>query len=93
MKLADKYEIRVVWSEKDQLFIGIAPELGYISADGQTMEEALQATKEAVAVTVEIMQENGEPLPEPKGFVVPEIPVAWPGAKVEWPASAKSQPA
>lgn len=92
MKLADKYEIRIVWSERDGDFVANVPELGYVSTDGPTHEKALKAARELIDIILADYEEDGQAPPEPKGFVVPDI-LAGRKPDMEKVAASKGKPA
>jgi predicted RNase H-like HicB family nuclease len=62
-----KYELIIYWSEVDQVFIVEVPELLGCSADGETYQEAVQNVEVVIQEWVEMAQELGRPIPEPKG--------------------------
>lgn len=67
---ADIYEKIVVWSEEDQVFIGICPELFYGGVHGDDPVEVFKELCEVVDEWVEIYKEDGIPLPKPKEIVL-----------------------
>lgn len=60
------YSANVLWSPEDQSFIATIPELPGLSAFGQNREEAIQNAFEAAQGMVEVMEEDGEKIPEPQ---------------------------
>lgn len=62
-----KYEIILFWSFEDNAFIAEVPELPGCMADGKTYEEALKNIEIVVQEWIEIAEELGRPIPEPKG--------------------------
>jgi predicted HicB family RNase H-like nuclease len=60
------YSMRLFWSERDNAFIAVCPELHDLSAFGATQEEAARQLREAIALAVEVMEEDGDPLPPPR---------------------------
>lgn len=58
------YSMRVFWSEHDEGYIAVCPELGGVSAFGHTPEDAVRELKTVTALVIEDMQAEGEPLPE-----------------------------
>ncbi len=62
-----RYEIILYWSDEDQIFIGEVPELPGCMAHGDTQEEALANTKEAIQLWLDTARDFGDPIPEPKG--------------------------
>ncbi len=61
----DRYTYRVMWSEDDQNYIGLAAEFPGLSWLATTPEKALRGIREAVAEIAAEMRQNGEALPEP----------------------------
>ena len=57
------YGMRVLWSEEDQSFVALCPELQGISAFGASYEEAIRELGTAVELAVQALREDGEPLP------------------------------
>lgn len=62
-----KYKIILFWSEEDQAFLAEVPELPGCMAHGETQDEALHRAQEAVAAWIEVAQEIGRAVPEPRG--------------------------
>lgn len=70
---ADVYEKIVVWSEEDQVFIGMCPELFYGGVHGDDPVEVFKELCEVVDEWYEIFKEDGKPLPEPKNAVLETV--------------------
>lgn len=62
-----KYEIILYWSREDQAFLAEVPELPGCAADGGTYQEALTAVEIVIREWIEMAQELGRPIPEPRG--------------------------
>lgn len=62
-----KYELIIYWSEVDQAFVVEVPELPGCTSDGETYQEAVQNVEVVIQQWIEIAQELGRPIPEPKG--------------------------
>lgn len=62
-----KYEIIIWWSEEDNAFIAEVPELPGCNAHGPTYEDAIREVQVVVDAWIEIANEQGEPIPEPRG--------------------------
>jgi predicted RNase H-like HicB family nuclease len=60
------YHINVFYSEEDDAYIADIPDLKYCSAHGDTPEEALREVLVAKAAMLDVMREEGLPIPEPK---------------------------
>lgn len=59
------YSSVISWSEEDEGFIAVAPELPGCSAFGETELEAIEQLKVAVNLWIEAAHEAGNPIPEP----------------------------
>jgi len=62
-----KYAIEIIYSDEDEGFIAVVPELPGCSAFGVTEEEALRDVKVAVSLWLEAAREEGRVIPEPAG--------------------------
>jgi predicted RNase H-like HicB family nuclease len=65
-----KYEIIIFWSEQDQVFVAEMPELKGCIAHGDTQAEALKNVNEVAEQWIEMAEEKGWEIPEPKGKLV-----------------------
>lgn len=63
-----KYEIIIYWSNEDQAFVAEVPELPGCAAHGDTQQEALDASREAIALWIETADSTGRTIPTPKGW-------------------------
>ncbi len=61
----DRYPANVFWSEEDEGFIAVAPDLPGCSAFGATQAEALAPLQDAIAAWIEAARHAGNPVPEP----------------------------
>lgn len=61
-----RYEIGIFWSDEDEAYIAVVPNLPYCSAWGDTYEEALAQVQDAIRGHIEVRRETGRPIPEPK---------------------------
>ena len=62
----NKYHINVFYSAEDEGFIADIPDLRGCSAFGDTPEEAFSEVLIAQKLWLEVAQERGKPIPEPK---------------------------
>ena len=62
-----RYEIIIFWSDKDRAFLADVPELPGCMAHGASHEEALRNAQEAIQLWIETAEEDGRPVPQPKG--------------------------
>ncbi len=63
-----KYEIKIFWNEDENCYYAIVPgikEFRYVSASGETPEEALEEIQTAIELVIECMKEDGKAIPEP----------------------------
>ncbi len=61
-----RYEIRIFWSDEDEGYIAVAPELPGCSAWGETYEEALAEIQVSIRGHLRVLEETGRPIPEPR---------------------------
>ena len=59
------YPISVFWSDEDEAYIAIAPDLEGCSAGGATAVIALQELQIAMSLWLEAARQMGKPLPPP----------------------------
>ena len=59
-----KYGVIIYWSDKDEAFIAIVPELPGCAAHGDTHEAALSSALEAVGLRLDTAKEFGDPIPK-----------------------------
>lgn len=60
------YEVDIFWSEEDEAYVAIVPDLPYCSAWGETREEALAQVEDAIIGHLEVRRDTGRPIPEPR---------------------------
>lgn len=63
---APRYEIDIFWSDEDDAYIAVVPDLPYCSAWGETYEEALAQVKVAIRGHLKVIERYGDPIPEPR---------------------------
>lgn len=66
-----KYQIAIWWSEDDQAFLAMAPELPRCIADGETPEAALCELRHAMSCWLDNARAQGWPIPQPSGRLLP----------------------
>jgi len=59
------YHINIFWSEDDDGYVADIPDLGFCSAFGSTLEEALAELRIARELWLESAHEDGKPIPPP----------------------------
>ncbi|MEO8611440.1 MAG: type II toxin-antitoxin system HicB family antitoxin [Chloroflexota bacterium] len=60
------YHINVFYSEEDEAYIADIPDLKYCSAFGDTPEAAVHEVQIAKAAWLQVAQDEGLPIPEPR---------------------------
>ena len=65
--MENRYEIIIFWSDEDVAFVADVPELPGCMAHGSSHAEALANAEEAIQLWVEMANELGRPIPQPKG--------------------------
>ena len=61
-----KYEIDIFWSEEDKAYVAVVPDLLHLSAHGLSYEEALEEVQVAMRFHLEMLEERGAQIPEPR---------------------------
>lgn len=69
-KEADLYKKMVYWSDEDNCFIGMCPELMLGGVHGDDALKVFIELNQAVDEVIAIIKEDGKPLPLPKEVVV-----------------------
>lgn len=67
------YPAKVFWSQEDEGFIALAPDLPGCSAWGQTEAEALTELRSAIAAWIAAAQSAGNPVPLPTVETEPDV--------------------
>ena len=62
----NRYSISLAWSDEDQGYIAVSSEFPGVSAFGETEQAALEELKVALKAAIEVCQEEGLPVPEPR---------------------------
>lgn len=60
-----KYPIEIFWSDEDEGYIAIAPDLPGCSAFGETEEEAIKEIHDAAASWLRVAKKMKRPVPKP----------------------------
>lgn len=60
------YHINVFYSEEDEAYIADIPDLKYCSAFGETPEAAVHEVQIAKEAWLQVAQDEGLPIPEPR---------------------------
>ncbi len=72
-KESDLYKKIVYWSDEDNCFIGMCPELMYGGVHGNDALKVFKELNEAVEEVIEIYKEDGINLPLPKELVLQSV--------------------
>ena len=67
------YPLQVFWSDEDEAYIALAPDLPGCSAAGETEAEALERAHQAIELWLDASNKAGNPIPKPSK---PQIPWA-----------------
>lgn len=67
------YSILIQWSEEDQVFLAMVPELPGCITHGKTYQKALKQVKYALEGWIEGNQAIGQPIPAPRLAVLPDL--------------------
>jgi predicted RNase H-like HicB family nuclease len=67
MQIDPRYEVIIYWSAEDDAYIAEVPELPGCAADGATYEAALANVRIVINEWIEIAQQLGRAIPEPRG--------------------------
>ena len=60
----------IAHQEEDGGYWTDVPALPGVGSQGDTLDEAIENTKEAIALMLEYLSERGQPIPEPKEIIV-----------------------
>ncbi|WP_333878070.1 type II toxin-antitoxin system HicB family antitoxin [Methylobacter sp.] len=66
----NKYTIEIFWSDDDNGYIAVVPDLPGCNAFGETPEEAAHEIQDAIEAWIEACNASGENVPEPSKQVV-----------------------
>ncbi|MEW6398867.1 MAG: type II toxin-antitoxin system HicB family antitoxin [Bacillota bacterium] len=66
-----RFRVLLEWDPEDRVWVTYVPDLDWLSSYGETKEEALEQTREAVLGYVEAAAKEGLSLPTPRP--VPEL--------------------
>jgi predicted RNase H-like HicB family nuclease len=70
------YSVTLEWDDEDRIYVVTLPEFPGCHTPGKTLEEAVRHAREVIEMLVDVAREAGEPLPQPRYFVLEEEPVA-----------------
>ena len=81
MNSHDRYTYRVIWSDEDEMYVGLCAEFGLLSHLDDTPEKAFSGIRDVVAFAVKTLREDGVSIPEPistrryRGTITVRIPL------------------
>ena len=64
----------LIEQDEDGAFVAIAPSLPGCASQGNTRQEALENTREAIAAYIESLEAHGDPIPPSIGEEVVDVP-------------------
>lgn len=59
-----QYKVLIEWDPQDEVWVSYVPDLNFISTYGDTREEAIANTREAILGYLEAAGKEGLPIPE-----------------------------
>jgi len=62
-----RYEVMIYWSGQEQAFVAEVPEFPGCAADGATYQKALSNMETVITEWMDIAEEIGRTVPEPRG--------------------------
>lgn len=72
-KDSDLYKKVIYWSDEDNCFIGMCPELMYGGVHGDDALKVFIELNQAVEEVIQIFREDGKPLPEQKKVILEAV--------------------
>lgn len=63
---ARRFKVLLEWDAGDDVWVSYVPTLGYLSTYGDTREDALEQTREAILGYLEAAAKEGIPVPPPE---------------------------
>ena len=63
--MSTKYEVIIYWSEADDAYIAVVPDLPGCMTHGDTREDAVLMAEEAIDAWLQVAREFGRAIPEP----------------------------
>ncbi len=66
----DRYPMIVEWSDEDDAYIVLFPDLEGCTAHGRTVEEAVREAQIAKGLWLDVAREGGWPVPKPRAHIL-----------------------
>lgn len=60
-----RYSVRVAWSDRDEAYVATSPEFPGLTGVNADAQAALVELRDAMEMAVEVLEEDGEPVPKP----------------------------
>lgn len=70
LREARRYPVIVEWSDEDQLFLAVLPDLEGLTVHGDTPEEAVARSTDAAVEWLWGMRALGEVIPQPSSIIL-----------------------
>ena len=61
-----RYSVRLAWSDRDEAYVATSPEFPGLTGVDADADAALAELREAMQMAVEVLEEDGKPLPAPQ---------------------------
>ena len=61
-----KFKVLLEWDDTEHVWVSYVPTLGHLSTYGETRDEVLEQTREAIIGYLEAAAKEGIPVPSPK---------------------------
>lgn len=71
-----EFKVILEYDQEEKSWVAYVPALDNISTWGETREETLKNTQEAIIGYIEALKKDGLPLPVPKSIEIAEVVVA-----------------
>lgn len=70
--MSTKYDVNIIWSEDDGVYLATVPELPGCTTHGDTRVEAVRMAEDAIEGWLAVAREFGREIPEPRsnGLVI-----------------------
>jgi predicted RNase H-like HicB family nuclease len=62
--ISRNYKVLLEWDPQDEVWVSYVPDVNYLSSYGDTREEAIANTREAILGYIEAAEKDGLPIPE-----------------------------
>jgi len=66
----NRYPIEIFWSDEDEGYIAVVPDLPGCNAWGATEQKALMEVHDAIEAWIEACEKSGDPVPKPSDYLI-----------------------